>query len=238
MNITIKENEKPLLEKMETNCDKCLHTKLDKYELTKFLNKHSTNLIVGKPGQGKSSFLYSLIKNPLRKIYHHIYVFTPEKSMSSVKNNIWEKLPEDQIFFEFNYENLNEVLDKIHDTPKNENNVIIADDMASFLKQAETKQLMKMILQNKRHLSLSVFFLVQTYFSVEKDLRRIFDNFFIFKVSKNELNNIFDEQVEQHKDKVMDIAKIVYDKPYQFLFIHPESQRLFKSWDELIFSDE
>ena len=235
--ISIKENEKPKLCTMETHCDHILHPKLDKYELSKFWNKHSSNLVIGRPGQGKSSFIFALFRGPLRKVYNHIYYFIPEKSMASVKDNIFEKLPRDQIYHEFNYENLNEVLERINDAPKNETNVIIADDMASFLKQAETKQLMKMILQNKRHLSLSVFFLVQTYFSVEKDLRRIFDNFIIYKTSKNELENIFDEQVEQHKGRAMEISKLVYDKPYEFLFIHPESQRLFKSWDEIIITE-
>ena len=237
-NISIKENEKPKLScSMETNCDLILHEKLNKYELTKFLNKHSTNLIVGRPGSGKSSFLYSLFKDSLKKVYHHIYYFCPKKSMDSVKNNIFEKLPEDQIYNELTYENLNDVLYKINDTDKKYNNVIILDDMGAYLKQNETKQLFKMILMNKRHLSLSLFVLQQTYFSIDKDLRRLFDNFFIYKVNKNELENIFEEVIEHHKEKAMQISKIVYDKPYQFLFIHPDSQRLFKSWDEILIND-
>ena len=236
-NITIKTNDKPKLSCMETICDNGLHEKLNKYELTKFINKHTTNLVVGRPGSGKSSFLYSLFKDPLRKVYHHIYYFCPKKSMDSVKNNIFEKLPEDQIYNELTYENLSEVLDKINDTPKTENNVIVMDDMGAYLKNKETKQLFKMILMNKRHLSLSLFVLQQTYFSIEKDLRRIFDNFFIYRTSKNEMENIFEEVIEHHKDKAMEISKIVYDKPYQFLFIHPESQRMFKSWDEIIIAD-
>ncbi len=31
-----------------------------------------------------------------------------------------------------------------------------------------------------------------------------------------------------------DIRKLVYDKPYQYLFINVDSQRLFKGWDEII----
>jgi DNA replication protein DnaC len=236
--ITIKENEKPKIWSMETNCDSGLHDKLNKYELTKFLNKHSTNLIVGRPGSGKSSFLYSMMRDPMRKVFHHIYYFCPKKSMESVKNNIFERLPEDQIYHELTYENLNEVLEKIQDTPKNENNAIIMDDQGAYLKQAETKQLFKMILMNKRHLSLSLFVLQQTYISIEKDLRKLFDNMFIYKVNKNELQTIFDEVVESRKDDALQVSKIVYDKPYQFLFIHPDSQRMFKNFDELIFSEE
>ena len=50
--------------------------------------------------------------------------------------------------------------------------------------------------------------------------------------------NITSEQIEQHNDKIHDIVKIVYDKKFNFLFINTESQRLFKNWDELIFTDE
>jgi len=158
--------------------------------------------------------------------------------MESVKNNIFEKLPDNQIYHELTYENLSEVLDAIQIAPKTENNCLILDDQGAYLKQPETKQLLRMILMNKRHLSLSLFVLQQTYMSIEKDVRKLFDNFFIYKVNKNELQQIFDEIVESHKDKAGEIAKIVYDKPYQFLFIHPDSQRMFRSWDELIITEE
>ena len=55
MSITIKHNKKPILPVCEMVCDKKIHPKLDKYELTKFLNCHSTNLLIGKPGSGKTN---------------------------------------------------------------------------------------------------------------------------------------------------------------------------------------
>ena len=57
MSITIKHNDKPDLKKCEMICDEILHPKLDKYEVTKFLNEHSTNLLIGKPKSGKTSLL-------------------------------------------------------------------------------------------------------------------------------------------------------------------------------------
>ena len=42
-------NKKPRLEAMEMLCDHKLSPNLDKYGLTKFLNCHSTNLLIGKP---------------------------------------------------------------------------------------------------------------------------------------------------------------------------------------------
>ena len=47
--ITIQKNKKPKLKACEMICDKELNSKLNKYELTKFLNAHTTNLLIGKP---------------------------------------------------------------------------------------------------------------------------------------------------------------------------------------------
>ena len=56
MNIVIKENEKPNLAICRMNCDNGLHDKLNNYELTKFMNNHSTNLLIGKPVVGKRHY--------------------------------------------------------------------------------------------------------------------------------------------------------------------------------------
>lgn len=90
---------------------------------------------------------------------------------------------------------------------------------------------------NRRHLHISIFFLTQTYYSIEKDIRRLFSNIFIFRVSKNELYNVFDELVEAKKDHVSDIIKLVYDKPHKYLFVNISSQRIFDGFNELIIHD-
>jgi hypothetical protein len=61
---------------------------------------------------------------------------------------------------------------------------------------------------------------------------------FIFKTSKNELSNIFDELIEYPVDFLRPIMKIVYDKPYQFLFVNTDTQRLFKCFDEIILDED
>jgi adenylate kinase family enzyme len=218
-------------------CDKKLHPKLDDYELTKFLNCHSTNLIVGKPGSGKTSMIYAFMKSKklLAKVYDKIYLFQPEQSRASMKDKLFDQLPEEQKFDELNIENLEYIKDNLDE---DENIAIIFDDMGAYLKNNETKKMLKEFIMNRRHYHMSIYFLCQTYYSIEKDIRKLFSNLFIFKCSRHEMLNITSEMIEQHNDKINDIVKIVYDKPHNFLFINVDSQRMFRGFDELIFNDD
>ena len=148
-----------------------------------------------------------------------------------MKDKIFDSLPEDQKYDELTLENLQIVNDMLDEEG---NNTIIFDDMGAYLKDNATKKLLKEMVYNRRHKHLSIFFLVQTWFSVEKDLRKLFSNMFIFRVSKNELTNIFEEVVEQKKEIITDLTKLVFDVPYNFLFINTDSGRLFRNFDEII----
>lgn len=238
MSITIKINEKPHMPKCEMKCDDILDKKLEKYELTKLFNTHSTNLFIGKPKSGKTSLLYSFFKGCFAKVWDRIYYFSPELSRASMADNIFDTLPESQKFNELTYENLEYVTQRVQeDAWEGLNSCIIYDDMGAYLKNKDTLKLFKELTMNKRHYHLTQFFLVQTWYSVVKDVRRIFDNIVVFRVSKDELTNIMEEVVEQRKDLVIPISKMVYDKPYQYLVINTASQRLFKGFDELIINE-
>ena len=76
------------------------------------------------------------------------------------------------------------------------------------------------------------FFLCQTYLNIERDIRKLFSNIFIFKVSIQELNLIFEEHIELNKEQTTTIRKFVFDKPYNFLFMNTDLSRLFKNFDE------
>jgi KaiC/GvpD/RAD55 family RecA-like ATPase len=231
--IRIKQNKKPNMPICEMICDKELHPKLNEYDLTKFLNCHSTTLIIGKPGSGKTNLLYSFMKSKklLNKCFDKIFLFQPEQSRASMKDKFFDQLPDDQKFDELTIENLDMVDDNLDEEG---NNLIIFDDMTAYLKNNETRKKLKELVMNRRHKHLSIFFLVQTYYSVEKDIRKLFSNIFIFRVSKKEMENIFDEVIETHKSYIPDITKLVFDKPYKYLFVNTDSQRLFSGFDEIL----
>jgi hypothetical protein len=230
--LSIKKNEKPQLKVCEMMCDKKLHDKLDKYDLTSFLNNHSTTLFIGRPKSGKTSLLYSFFKSReiFKNTFDKIFLFQPEQSRASMKDKLFDKIPDEQKYNELNLENLNEVENNLSEY----NNVILFDDMTAYLKDGEIKKKLKELVFNRRHKHLSIIFLVQTYLSIEKDIRKLFSNIFVFKCSKKEMEMIFDEVVELPKDYILPIMKIVYDKPYQYLFINTDSQRLFKNFDEIL----
>jgi len=239
MSITIKKNDAPNLPKCEMICDGGLHEKLNKYELTKFLNTHSTTLLIGGPGSGKTSLLYAWFKSPkiFKKTFHNIYMFQPTHSRASMKDDLFAKIPEDQIYDELNCENLIDVVNRIKNEEKQYNNCIIFDDVTASLKNADVRKMLKELVFNRRHLSCTIIFLVQSWLSIEKDIRKLFNNIFCFRVNKNELDNIFDEVVESKSKYINDISKMVFSEKYKYLFINVPTQRLFDGFDEILIEE-
>ena len=93
------------------------------------------------------------------------------------------------------------------------------DDQGAYLKNNEIRKKMKELLFNRRHLHVSIFFLIQTWLSVERDLRKLFNNIIIFKCSKMEMEQVFDEVIESKAKHQDEIVKIIYDVPHQYLFL-------------------
>jgi len=93
MSIRIEKLKKPDLGVVKLNCDGVIHKKLTEYPMIEetFSTSHFT-IICGRPGQGKTSLLTSLIKNVLNKCYETIYVFMPENSRASIDNYVFGKI--------------------------------------------------------------------------------------------------------------------------------------------------
>jgi AAA15 family ATPase/GTPase len=238
MTLQIQKNKSPNLKPVKMVCDNGIAKKLNEYELTKFLNCHSTNLLIGAPGSGKSSLIGSFFssKELLKHTYHNLFLFCPPNSIASMADNIYESIPNQ--YDELTYENLKDTIDKIKEEDGRYCNAIILDDQGAYLKNKETKKLLKELVMNRRHLRTSIFFLTQTYLSVDREIRKLFSNLFVFKVSKKELELIFDEQVEEAKDLILPISKLVFNKKYNFLFINTDTGRLFRNFDEIIIPED
>jgi len=51
------------------------------------------------------------------------------------------------------------------------------------------------------------------------------------------METIADELIETSKDYINDIVKIVYNKPYEYMFINTDTQRIFKGFDEIVIDE-
>ena len=88
--------------------------------------------------------------------------------MNSMDDNIFSKLPEDQIFNELNGDVLDEIIERAKNREDGDTLCIIIDDMASQLKNGDVQKALKQIAMNKRHLGIySTFILSQTFLYME-----------------------------------------------------------------------
>jgi len=244
VNIRLIENDKPNLPICRMNCDKELNPNLNKYELTKFLNKSQSSMILGKMGSGKTSLLYALFKNNkptlLKNVFENIFLFQPKESSNSMSDKIFhDNLPDENLFYDLTEDSLNTVFKRIKDEngeyEDRINHVIIIDDFTAHLRENPAiKSLLKEMLMNRRHIHLSIFFIVQSYKSVEPDIRKLIDNFFIYKTSKQALEQIFNEIIELPSKYIYPISNLVFDKKYNFLFVNTDTKRMFKGFDEIV----
>lgn len=239
--IRIKENPSPELRQPKFLCDTRLHPKLDEYDATSLLNKSNFTLFLGRPGSGKTSHMVSLLDTPklFKKCFHRIFVFMPVHSRGSLKNNIFNQLPEDQLYDRLDAETINDVFDKIEEAAEEGKfSLVVLDDVQQYLKDKYVMKRLLELVANRRHLRASVWLICQTYKSIPRQVRQVLTNLYVWKVNKTEMENIFNEQVETMKEHFQRVLHKVYDEPHAHLFIDTGTQRLFKNFDEILLDEE
>ena len=245
MSITIKKSHEIKLDIPSFSCDNdAVGPHLNEHSLTNVLNIYGFTCIIGKPGQGKTSFAIALItqKEPkiYRKTHHHVLIIMPANSIGSLKKNSFKCLPDGNIYNELNDNTINQIYNRIDDASKNdEKTLLFIDDYTADLKKTKfILEVLKRLIFNRRHLKLNIIITSQSYVNLPLDLRKNISNLILFKPSKKEFQLVFDELVETKKELFQDVIKISYNDPHNFLFLNVNSQRMFKNWDELIFHDE
>ena len=237
----IKSNKEPPLKKPSFLVDGKLDEKLDEYDITSLMNKSNFTLFCSKAGGGKTTMIVSFLNSPniFKKVYHTIYLFMGKNSRDSIKGNFFDKnIGDDQIFDELNIENLNEVYERVkEDAVEGYKSLIIFDDVQKQLKDKYVeKQLLHMV-NNRRHLGLSLWLANQNYFALPRQVRFGLTDIFLFNVSKKELENINEEQLELPREMFHNVIKLCFKNPHDFMYINPNTQRIFCNWDEIIIED-
>lgn len=241
--ITIKKNKPIKLDIPSFTCDyNSVGEHLNKHDWTKFLNIYGFLCIVGRPGSGKTSLAISLISQSKPRIYkkthNHILVFMPSNSINSLQNNPFEKL--EHKYNELDNSTILDAYDKIDEWSKNkEKTLLFIDDMTADLKKNKfVIDTLKRLIYNRRHLKLNIIITAQIYNNLDLSIRKCISNLILFKSTKSEIKNIFEELIESKKDKFEDVNKIVYNESHNFLFLNVMSQKMFRNFDEIIINDD
>lgn len=240
--IRVQKNETPNLKRPKFSVDGKLDNKLDAYPLTSLMNRSTFSVFLGRGGSGKTSLLTALLLTPalFHRTYNHIFVFMPAGSRSSMKDNFFEKhIAPQQLYDELTFANLEDCYEKIQKAAEeDETSLVIFDDVQKALRDNQIRKLFLGMVNNRRHGRLSLWLAAQNFKSIEPSVRNGLTDIFIFKINKKEMETIYDELVEQHKDKFMDILKYCFREPHSFMYINTGTQRIFSNWDELILDDE
>lgn len=245
MSIEIKKNKKIDLDIPSFSCDNNpLGEHLCKYDMLQNLNGYKFTGIIGKPASGKTSLLISFLtgkkdKKVFRKVFNNVVVVMPSSSRNSLNNNIFEKHHPEKMFEEMDFETIETIYNNLlSSSAEGENTLLILDDVGASMKANYIQTVLRKIIYNRRHLKCHIVCLLQSFVSIPKEVRKLFNNVFMFKPSKVEFENLFDELFETKKDLALEIMSIVYDKPHQYLMLNVETQRLYKGFDEIIYKED
>ena len=235
--LKLKNNKKPNLNIPSFSVDSKLKDKLDNIEIFKLMNKSHFALFLGKAGSGKSSLVISFLnsKDAFKKCFHNVFLFCPANSRSSIKDDFWENnLEEEQIYDDLTIDNLIDAYSKIEqDSLQGFKSLIILDDVQKNLK-GDCEKFFLHIINNRRHNRICIWICCQNYKTIPLQVRLTLTDLFIFKVGKQEIENIYEELTEIDKNKFNIITNNAYKNLGDFIYLNCLSQKLFNNWDEII----
>jgi len=239
--VKIKVLDKPDLGHIHMNCDDVISEKLTKYPMIKeAFSTSSFNVIVGRMGSGKTSLLTSLVKKVFRKCFETIYVFMPSNSRASIENDIYGKhLPPEQLFETLTLENITQVYEELQENSKEKyNSLLIIDDFQVALKDPNILKVLQKIITKMRHLRVTIFLLQQNFQALAKPLRELASNLIIFNLGKSQLEKVFEEVIQLHKDKYQEIIDISFKDPHDWILINlHKSRSIYRMFDQLLINE-
>jgi hypothetical protein len=240
--IKVQKNPSPNLKRPKFSVDGKLDEKLDAYPLTSMMNKSTFTCFLGRAGSGKTSLLTAFLKTPtmFHKVFNNIFVFMPAGSRSSMKDNFFEKhIAPQQLYDELTFANLQDCYDKVQSAAEDdETSLVIFDDVQKALRDNQIRKLFLSMVNNRRHGKLSMWIACQNYKSIEPSVRNGLTDLFVFKLSKKEMETLYEEQVEAHPDMFSQVLKHCFKDNHDFMYINTGTQRIFSNFDELIMPED
>lgn len=189
----------------------------------------------GPPRSGKTSTLMAMLtqSNPsiYKKAFNNIMVIVPNSSRASLKTDPFDSIDKRKVFNELTAE----CLEKIHKIAEaymkeGKQSLLYVDDMSSSLKDTECLKAWNKLINNRRHLRLSVWCIVQTYKSIPISNRKTITHLILFKPNNRSEGESITEELVMMPPNQWD-AYVTYafgeGKPHSFLFLDVEKQAVY-----------
>lgn len=224
-----------------------LHDKLEEEPLLQHMNKSFFLLVLGKPGSGKSSHIYSMLTDAtmfagtIEK--GNLYVVCPPSSLASFgENSRWSEIHPSQFYDECNAGVLQEIQGRVlENRRRNKRSMLILDDVQKDLKNGRTQNVLLDLIANRRHQWLWIILAAQNYILVPKQVRLNASDLFCFNLAKDIMEkvrtevvgldkDIFDELFKEYRRQLEEAEESGTRKP--FLYIHLTSGKpvFFVGW--------
>ena len=194
--------------------------------------------IVGAPGSGKSSVMFSLIKSKdaYRKRFHKVIAVIPSSSLDSLKSNPLKDLPEDQQFEDLSFENLEEIVDMVEANREQDMlTLLLLDDVSAELQDPIILKKMMRLFLNRRHLKLSIISIAHSLTgkgALPYTIRKNLSHLILFKPSSS-LDVLNSDFLHMPKDKFKELTDYVYKDAHDHLMIELNRNRLYKNFNAL-----
>ena len=157
----------------------------------------------------------------------------------SAKKDIFKNHEKEKMYDELTLENLNNIYNHLlTSSEEKQTTLLIMDDIGASLKNKEVQKLLRLIIYNRRHLKTHIVMLLQSYLSCPKEIRKLLSNAILFKPSKVEMENFFNELFEMKQDEAIDLMNYAYKNKHDYLFLNIENQKIYQEFDEIIINQE
>jgi hypothetical protein len=242
MKIEVVPNEPPALKRPAFTVDGGLAPHLDDNPILSMMNRSHLALFLGPPGSGKSSLSISMLQSRVafKRVFHSIVVWCPPNSRESVKGgSFWDKyLPPNQVFDEVTPATLQTAHDIARENAEEKyRTLFVFDDCQRAFKEKENMRMLLNFANNRRHMRLSIWVCAQNYLAIERKLRSVVTDVFAFRMSRRELEALFEEKIERSRSDFEKILPYVFAEPHDFMYVNALTQRLFANYDELVITD-
>lgn len=191
----------------------------------------------GPPRSGKTSALLSMLTQNGPRIYakafHNVVVIMPESSISSLKNNPFEGISDDKVMHELTEATLRKVEEMAETAAKKGKfTLLFCDDMSAYLKDHCNLKAWQKLVNNRRHLRLSIWLISQTYKSIPLTNRRTITHLLMFKPNnRREGEAVVEELVLMPPAEWEAYTSHAFGggEPHSFLFLDVDQQAVYDS---------